>query len=142
MDNFWLLTTVRYGIPAFFLVGLGFAIPLWKIAWRQIDEGSLVWQFRRAWMIIMVGLVLSLCTVDVWATMFSYVAFLFGSGIWLLSVGQTPAKAPGAVRRAVPDRRATDSNLQGEEGMPEDPPQQTPTRPSPYSRFAPHVNRN
>ena len=141
MDNFWLLTTVRYGIPAFFLVGLGFAIPLWKIAWRQFDEGSLVWQFRRAWMIIMVGLVLSLCTVDVWATMFSYIAFLFGSGIWLLSAGQTPAKAPGAVRRTVPDRRATDSNLQGEDGMPEDRSQQTPTRPSPYSRFAPHVNR-
>jgi O-Antigen ligase len=141
MDNFWLLTTVRYGIPAFFLVGLGFAIPLWKISRRKIDEGTILWQFRRAWMITMVGLVLSLCTVDVWATMFSYVAFLFGSGIWLLSVQQPTTEAAKPTKRAARNRRAPRDDLQIAKTMPADSAEPASLATSPYSRFAPQLNR-
>ena len=86
VDNFWLLSAMRYGIPGFILLAVGFFLPVWNIAWRNIDESSLAWKFRRAWVFTLLGLTLTLCTVDVWATIFSYVAFLFGSGMWLLSV--------------------------------------------------------
>lgn len=90
MDNFWLLNTVRYGIPGFALLTLGFGTAMWRIARMPLDHDPLRWQLRRAWMFVMVGLILTLCTVDVWATALSYVFFLLGCGIWLLA----PATAP------------------------------------------------
>lgn len=143
MDNFWLLTTVRYGIPAFLLVGGGFALPIWAIAWRKIDENSVIWQFRRAWMITIVGLVLSLCTVDVWATMFSYVAFLFGAGMWFLSAEQTPSEAPKNARRlgtSRPSATARTPAVAAPEVMQStDEPPEKPA--SPYSRFSQNMTR-
>lgn len=112
VDNFWLLNTMRYGIPGFLLIGSGFMLPIWNIAWHPIAEGSPTWVFRRAWMITFVGLVLTLCTVDVWAAILSYVSFLFGAGIWFLSVEQTTEKAPkGMVRRAGTTLRPDSNDL-------------------------------
>jgi hypothetical protein len=85
MDNFWLLNAVRYGIPGFILMAVGFAIPITKVAFRKIEENTVLWQFRRAWIIMMVSLTFSLSTVDVWATMFSFVSFMLGAGIWMLT---------------------------------------------------------
>jgi hypothetical protein len=53
---------------------------------RDFMEGSPIWRFRRAWVFMQVGMILTLCTVDVWDTALSYVFFLLGSGVWLLSV--------------------------------------------------------
>lgn len=108
MDNFWLLNAVRYGIPGFLLIASGFALAIWKIGLRKIEEGSVTWLFRRAWMITLVGLGLSLCTVDVWATVFSYVAFLFGSGIWLISAEEV---APKSTSRTLSTRLANQTAL-------------------------------
>ncbi len=79
MDNFWLLVAVRYGIPGFLLTAIGFAIVIWKVMWRDFDADLVLWRLRRAWVITMVGLALTLCTVDVWATAYSYVAFPAGN---------------------------------------------------------------
>ena len=105
VDNFWLLNTMRYGIPGFALIALGFVLPIWNIAWHPLVEGSTIWLFRRAWMITWVGLVLTLCTVDVWAAILSYVSFLFGAGIWFLSVEQTTDTHP---ERLIRQRAPTD----------------------------------
>jgi hypothetical protein len=105
VDNFWLLNTMRYGIPGFALIALGFALPIWNIAWHPIAAGSTTWLFRRAWMITWVGLVLTLCTVDVWAAILSYVGFLFGAGIWFLSVEQTTDGTPKETGRRAPTSR-------------------------------------
>lgn len=105
MDNFWLLNTVRYGIPGFILIGSGFIIPLWNIAWHPIAQGTTIWLFRRAWVITWVGLVLTLCTVDVWAAILSYVSFLFGAGIWFLSVEQTADGTNKEIGRRIPTSR-------------------------------------
>jgi O-Antigen ligase len=85
VDNFWLLSAMRYGITGFLMLAIGFFMPIWTIAWRKIDEASPAWPFRRAWVITFIGLTLTLSTVDVWATMFAHVAFLFGSGMWFLT---------------------------------------------------------
>lgn len=86
VDNFWLLTAMRYGLPGFILLALGFFPLIWKIAWRRIDENSLAWQFRRAWVITFISILMTLCTVDVWSTILAHTAFLLGSGAWFLSV--------------------------------------------------------
>ena len=100
MDNFWLLNAVRYGIPGFLLMATGYVLIIWGVARRKIEEGTPTWQFRRAWMITFVGLVLSLCTVDVWASVFSYVSFLLGSGVWFLSAAEKLPKTGVSARLA------------------------------------------
>lgn len=90
VDNFWLLTGMRYGIPGFALLAIGYLHALWKIGRRDFDEDIVLWQFRRAWMFSFIGLTFTLCTVHVWHTLFSFVFFMFGTGIWLLT--EQPAR--------------------------------------------------
>lgn len=93
MDNFWLLVAVRYGIPGFALLIVAYASVLWRVMWRDVGTEGQVWQFRRAWAITQVALFMALCTVDVWATMLSYIFFLFGMGVWFLSAEPEAAQA-------------------------------------------------
>ncbi len=93
MDNFWLLGTVRYGIPGFVLLVVAYMGIVWTVARRGFTEDTPIWQFRRAWVIMQVGMTLTLATVDVWSTALSYVFFLLGAGAWLASASD-PAPAP------------------------------------------------
>ncbi|MFN4157370.1 MAG: O-antigen ligase family protein [Gemmobacter sp.] len=112
MDNFWLVMAVRYGIPGFLLVAAGYAIGAARIAVARLDWDPQMAQLRRAWMITFVGLAFTLCTVHVWGNIYSYVFFMFGSGIWFIA-----AKPP-------------------EGGDPEDKTAAPPAPRSRYSRFA------
>lgn len=103
MDNYWLVVAVRYGIPGFLLLAAGYALVIWHVARRNLDADPLLWQLRRAWVFTLVGLVLTLCTVDVWATAMSYVFFLFGAGVWFLSANPQRPEDPG--EKAVETRR-------------------------------------
>lgn len=106
MDNFFLLIAVRYGIPGFLMTTIGLALLVWKVMWRDFDSDRILWQLRRAWMITMVGLILTLCTVDVWATAYSYVAFLIGTGSWFITVKPSTAAAADGPEDAPPSQRA------------------------------------
>ena len=86
MDNFFLLNAVRYGIPGFLLITVGLIVPIWNISRLELDKSSLAWKFRRAWVFTWFGLIMALCTVDIWSALYSYVAVLFGSGMWFLSI--------------------------------------------------------
>lgn len=111
LDNYWLLTTVRYGIPAFIMVAAGFATAIVRVALSTFDADGPTWQFRRAWTITLVSLIITLATVDVWATAQAYVFFIFGSGMWLLSAPHTPVADPkkpmGALESLKHGARAT-----------------------------------
>lgn len=84
MDNFWLVNAVRYGILGFLLVAIGFALVYVRVMFRNLDSHDAIWSFRRAWVITLASLFLTLCTVHVWATAQAYVFFLFGAGVWLV----------------------------------------------------------
>lgn len=85
MDNFWLVMAVRYGIPGFAFITLGYLIGLFKIIFLKLPDGSLLAHLRRAWVFTFCGLTFTLCTVHVWANIYSFVFFMFGAGIWLLT---------------------------------------------------------
>jgi hypothetical protein len=85
MDNFWLLSTVRYGIPGFLLLAVAYFLPVWKSGRRSFAVGGSVWQFRRAWVMMQISLILTLCTVDVWEVILTLVFFLLGAGVWFIS---------------------------------------------------------
>jgi hypothetical protein len=96
MDNFWLLTAVRYGIPGFLTLAVGYGVALWKIGRRNFDSDEILWQFRRAWMFSFVGLTFTICTVHIWHTIYSFVFFMFGAGMWMLTAEPKSASAENA----------------------------------------------
>ena len=118
MDNFWLVNAVRYGIPGFLLIAAGFGWVLWKVGFRDFDDDRILWQLRRGWMITFVGLTFTLCTVHVWATIFSFTFFFFGSGVWMITAEPEGKTRPGEPSGNAAPQRGTFTYARGREGAP------------------------
>lgn len=80
LDNFWLTVAMRYGIPGFLLMTLGVGAGLYAVctATQPADRN-----LRVGWVIAMIGFIIALGTVHVWTSIYSYVFFLFGAGLFL-----------------------------------------------------------
>jgi O-Antigen ligase len=85
VDNFWLLTAMRYGIPTFVFLALGYVIALFQVGLRDLGGNVMLQQFRRAWMFTFIGLSFTLATVHIWTSIYSFVFFLFGAGLWFVT---------------------------------------------------------
>ena len=85
MDNFWLVMAVRFGIPGFLFLAVGYAWAIFLIMRRKFDSDVMLSNIRRAWVFTFLGLSFTLVTVHVWATIYSFVFFMFGAGIWLVT---------------------------------------------------------
>lgn len=85
VDNFWLVQAMRYGIPGLLLLAIGFFRPIWVIARRNFDSDLPLWRQRRAWVFLFIGQALALSTVHIWSTLFSFMFFMFGAGMWFLT---------------------------------------------------------
>lgn len=103
MDNFWLVMAVRYGIPGFLTIAVGYADGLYRVGRQKFTSGTLVSNIRLAWMITFIGLCFTLMTVHIWTSVYSYVFFLFGAGMWIGSA--TDEGAPEAVAEVTETRR-------------------------------------
>jgi len=84
VDNFWLLTAMVYGIPAFLFLVTGYALAIMQIMRRDFSGDTVLTYMRRAWIFIFLGLSFTLCTVHIWTNIFSFVFFLFGAGMWMI----------------------------------------------------------
>ncbi len=93
VDNFWLLITMRYGIPAFAFLAVGYVVAIWHIGWRDFDSETVLWNLRRAWMFCFLGLTFTLTTVHIWGSIYAFVFFFFGSGMWLIKAEPADDKA-------------------------------------------------
>ncbi len=93
VDNFWLLTTMRWGIPAFIALAGAVLYLVLRVAFRPMPEQSRLADQRRAWVFTICGLCMTLTTVHVWAGSYSYIAFLFGAGAWFLSASGDAVEA-------------------------------------------------
>lgn len=83
MDNFWLLTAVRYGMPALIFLVSAIAVIASRQA-RVSGRHADLNRHRMAWLAIMAGMAVSGVTVHFWNSMFAYYFFLIGSGAWML----------------------------------------------------------
>lgn len=93
MDNFWLVVAVRYGIPGFSLLAAAYLAGLFKVGAQPQTAADR--PLKIAWLICFAGLTFTLCTVHIWTSVFSYVFFLFGAGLWMLHpASQVTAKPP------------------------------------------------
>lgn len=85
MDNFWLVIAVRFGIPGFLLLVIGYAFGIYRVMRRNFDMDLRLLMFRRAWVFTFMGLTFTLVTVHVWTNIYSFVFFMFGAGMWLIT---------------------------------------------------------
>lgn len=82
VDNFWLLTMMRFGIPALILM----AVPIFVSARKMIvrDFGSLLY-LKTGWLISLLGVIFVGATVHFWANMFSMFSLFVGFGVTIAS---------------------------------------------------------
>lgn len=85
MDNFWLVMAVRYGLPGFFFLAVGYVIAIARVMRRKFEGDAVLQNFRMAWVFTFLGLTFTLCTVHVWTNIYSFVFFMLGAGIWFIT---------------------------------------------------------
>ena len=123
MDNFWLVMAVRYGIPGFLLIAVGYLTVILRVMRRNFAGQERMILLRRAWVFTFLGLTFTLCTVHVWTNIYSFVFFMFGAGVWFIFY------TPPAADADDPDGVAGNSDLTSSL-------QRSPvSRMTPYSRF-------
>lgn len=103
MDNFWLVMAVRYGIPGFVLIALGYIDAIQRIMRRNFEGDATMIQFRRAWVFTFLGLSFTLCTVHIWTSIYSFVFMMLGAGMWMAT--WQPANAESATAAPAPELR-------------------------------------
>lgn len=91
VDNFWLVVGLRYGVPGFLLIALGYLLVLGRVIARDFTADPVLSQIRLAWVFTFLGMTFTLCTVHVWSTIYSFTFFIFGTGVWLIMA--QPAQA-------------------------------------------------
>jgi hypothetical protein len=94
VDNFWLVTALRYGVPAFLFLAGGYAAGLWRIARRDFRGDVTLEHIRRAWIFTFLGMTFTLITVHVWTALYSFVFFMFGTGMWLYTTQPETGEKP------------------------------------------------
>ena len=97
VDNFWLLTLMLYGLPGLLFLVVGYVGGIIGIIRRKFDGDEELQALRRAWVFTFLGLSFTMVTVHVWSTVYSFVFFMFGAGLWMLQAEpRNPDAADGA----------------------------------------------
>lgn len=114
VDNFWLATTMTYGLPHLLLLGTALASIIRRVSRTVLPDPDD--QLSRASYLVVIGaLIIAGGTVHYWHAMLSFVAFIFGTGLWvatnggLTSAASAPSEpdAPSTERRSRYTRQST-----------------------------------
>jgi O-antigen ligase len=110
VDNFWLLSAMRFGIPAFFLIAAVYACVIAGLV-RARPAAHSVQQHKLGLLFSLIGLGMAICTVHLWNNTAVFMLFMFGASAWISDVAQeppqrtdrgTPNAGPGSLRAALP----------------------------------------
>ena len=100
VDNYWLLTAMRYGLPALLLLTLAIGVSAVRIMGQVgLSEET---RYRTGYMIALVGTVLVLDTVHIWDAPVAFLMAYLGAGAWFYT-GRSAAGSPAAAG-AAPER--------------------------------------
>ena len=108
VDNFWLLTAMRFGLPGFCTLALGYIIATAHVMRRDFSADPMLTLFRRAWVFTFLGLSFTISTVHIWSNIYSFVFFMFGAGLWMITTKTSPAAQ--STKENTPDHRANRSD--------------------------------
>ena len=107
LDNYWLMTALVYGVPAFVFLFGAFLLTLIAAGRRPFATDGPLWNLRFGWALVMVGLGFALATVAVWSEMASMTFLMIGAGVWFADATETatdPAPAPAGGPAGAPSR--------------------------------------
>lgn len=96
VDNFWLLTAMRYGIPAFLTLAGAFIVTAWKVGAMDFSDDLRRQACQKGWIIAIVSVIISLCTVHIWSNSLSFLMFFLGAGVWMYT--EQPDLSPAQMR--------------------------------------------
>lgn len=99
IDNFWLETAVRYGIPGLLFTAGGFLSICFGLG-RLRNLSFEVAQCRKGLIITLCGLAFAACTVHLWDAPYVLLIFLLGSGMWMFDHNNGIASTPSAAQDA------------------------------------------
>ena len=108
VDNFWLLNAMRHGVPGFLFMFGAMITVCWAICKADIPSVELR-RWRTGYVITLIGLLVTLCTVHIWSEVAVFVFFFLGAGMWFTEAAtrsaggaaappDDPAPPPGQVR--------------------------------------------
>ena len=113
MDNFWLLTAMQYGLPAFALFTLAVVLIVSKLG-KLNGVSETVLRCRTGLLITIAGIAMSACTVHLWNASYVLFMFLLGSGAWMLEAeAKTEKAAPTGKRQGSVQPRSFPVNSSG-----------------------------
>lgn len=110
VDNFWLLITMRHGLPAFIPLALATILILRKISWARLDH-PFEQACRAAVLTTLGGMLLASGTVHFWNAMYVWFIFLIGSGTYLIDLGD--ANEATAAAEAEEDTKTEGTKTEG-----------------------------
>jgi hypothetical protein len=80
-DNFWLGHAMRYGLPTFGLLVLGWMLNFARVAMQKTLSPEET-DYRRGYLITLIGLTIVLGTVNMWSATAVFVMIYIGAGGW------------------------------------------------------------
>jgi hypothetical protein len=104
IDNFWLATAVRYGLPTLLFLWFGIACNVLAILLRT-GLDPVEQRQRRGHLIALTGLMMILVSVSIWGPVSTFVLTYFGAGVWFYARDAAPAvprRLPAARRERPP----------------------------------------
>jgi hypothetical protein len=104
VDNFWLLTAMRFGLPGVLLLLGGIAANLVRILRQELPEE--LRPVRTGYVVALIGTLLALMTVHIWGATATLVLFYYGAGCWLFTAAKpaaVPARRPAGGDSGDPD---------------------------------------
>jgi len=84
IDNFWLFIAMRFGLPAFTFLTVGYGYALWRVGRKDFTMDRTLAALRLGWILCFTGLTLTLSTVHIWGSIYGFVFFIFGAGLWMV----------------------------------------------------------
>ena len=86
IDNYWLYVALTFGVPAFVFMFGAYLITMIRAGRRPFEANSLLWNLRFGWMVVTIGLMLTIATVAVWRELQTMIFLILGAGVWFTTV--------------------------------------------------------
>ncbi|TMV07009.1 O-antigen ligase family protein [Ruegeria sediminis] len=102
VDNFWLVMTMRYGLPAFLCL-LAAVILLYRDIGRVTLTGKLAC-YRLGYLFALTGVCVAAISVHLWDAVYCLLMFMLGAGVWFVDAKDESVTEP-VVAPSGPDRK-------------------------------------
>ena len=102
-DNYWLLMTMKYGMPAGLALFAAVIVIMWRTGRMPLTDKA-DRACRAGFLAALGGLLIAGGTVHYWTAMMAFVMFLLGSGCWMFTGGAMEANADGPSPNGTPNQ--------------------------------------